>query len=171
MSPAVQDLSAGDAAHVALVDRLYRAFAERDGDTMAACYGADAHFSDPVFPDLRGDRVGGMWRMLTTRAEDFRLEVTERSVTAEGAWVRWTARYTFSQTGRPVVNHVRSELRFGPDGLIAEQRDAFGFHRWARQALGAPGLLLGWLPPLRASVQRKALAGLEEFMTGSARPS
>ncbi len=160
-----------EAPHDELVDRLYGAFAARDGDAMAACYGPGARFSDPVFVGLVGDEVGGMWKMLTSRAGDLRLEVTDRSVTADGASVSWTAHYTFSQTGRPVVNHVRSELRFGPDGLIAEQRDAFGFHRWARLALGAPGLLFGWLPPLQSSVQRKARAGLDAYMQGSAAPA
>lgn len=49
------------------------------------------------------------------------------------------------------------------DGLIAEHRDAFSFHRWARQALGPVGLLLGWTPILRAVVRRKAGARLREF--------
>ncbi|HST56238.1 MAG TPA: nuclear transport factor 2 family protein [Solirubrobacteraceae bacterium] len=158
-----------DAPQLQLVDRLYSAFAQRDGDTMAACYEPDARFSDPVFANLQGEQVGAMWRMLAARAKDFKLEVTERSTTADGASVSWVAHYTFSQTGRPVVNRVRSELRFGANGLIAEQRDEFDFHRWARQALGAPGLLFGWLPPLRASVQRKALAGLDEFMQAPTR--
>ena len=67
----------------------------------------------------------------------------------------WVAHYQFAQTGRPVVNDVHSRFRF-VDGLIAEQVDEFDFHRWSRQALGVPGLLLGWTPMLRRSVQGKA---------------
>jgi hypothetical protein len=43
--------------------------------------------------------------------------------------------------------------------------DEFSFHRWSRQALGTPGLLLGWTPVLKASVRLRAGAGLEKFMT------
>jgi hypothetical protein len=58
---------------------------------------------------------------------------------------------------------VRSTFRFA-DGAIAEQVDSFGFHRWARQALGPPGLLLGWTPMLRSTVRRRAREALDEFM-------
>ena len=64
---------------------------------------------------------------------------------------------------------MRAEFRFA-DGLIAEHRDEFDFHRWSRQALGAPGLLLGWTPLLRAAVRRRARAGLDEFMASPASP-
>ena len=65
-----------------------------------------------------------------------------------------------------IENHVQARFRFA-DGLIAEHHDEFDFHRWARQALGTPGLLLGWTPLLRASVRRRARAGLDEFMAGA----
>ena len=75
----------------------------------------------------------------------------------------WRAHYTFSQTGRAVVNDVRATMRFA-DGLIADHVDAFDFHRWARQALGTRGLLLGWTPLLRNAVRRRARAGLDEYL-------
>jgi hypothetical protein len=134
---------------------------------MAACYAPGAHFSDPVFTDLDGDEPGAMWRMLTSQATDLRIELLER--TADTA--RWRAHYAFSQTGRPVVNDVRATFRFSDDGLIADHRDEFGFHRWASQALGAPGLLLGWTPLLKAQVRRKAAASLAGFMARDAHSS
>ena len=76
----------------------------------------------------------------------------------------WTAHYTFTQTGRPVVNRVHATFRFADDGLIAEHDDAFSFHAWARQALGTQGLLLGWTPVLRGAVRRRARGNLERFM-------
>jgi ketosteroid isomerase-like protein len=148
-----------------LIDRFYAAFAARDGDAMAACYAPDARFSDPVFPDLEGREPGEMWRMLTGRASDLQIELTERAAGDDGGSARWLADYTFSQTGRPVHNDVRASFRFA-DGLIAEHRDSFDFHRWSRQALGAPGLLLGWTPLLRAAVRRRSRSALDEFMAG-----
>jgi hypothetical protein len=130
---------------------------------MAACYARDARFSDPVFTDLRGEEPGAMWRMLTARADDLAIELVEHDADDGTGSARWLADYTFSQTGRKVHNDVRATFRF-EDGLIADHRDDFDFHRWARQALGPPGLLLGWTPLLRKSVQRRARAGLDEFL-------
>jgi ketosteroid isomerase-like protein len=149
----------------ALIERFYGAFAERDGAAMAACYAPDVRFDDPVFPDLRGAEAGAMWRMLTGRATDLRVELHEHEAGEERGSAHWIAHYTFTQTGRPVVNDVRASFRFR-DGLIAEHEDRFDFYRWSRQALGTSGLLLGWTPLLRAAVRRRARAGLDEFMTG-----
>jgi len=71
--------------------------------------------------------------------------------TGLGGWARWIAKYTFTQTGRPVTNDVRAKMRFR-DGLIAEHWDSFSLHSWTRQALGTPGLLLGWSPLLLPSL-------------------
>jgi ketosteroid isomerase-like protein len=148
--------------HVQLIERFYGAFDEGDGNTMASCYSARVRFSDPVFPDLRGDRAGAMWRMLTASPGLLRIELLEHQADDAQGSAHWRAHYTFSETGRPVVNDVHASFRF-EDGLIAEHRDEFSFHRWARQALGLVGLLLGWTPLLRSAVRRKAAARLGEF--------
>jgi ketosteroid isomerase-like protein len=150
------------AENKALIERFYGAFAEGDGDTMAACYAPDAHFSDPVFPDLRGPRAGRMWQMLTSAPGDVRIELLEHEADDERGSAHWMARYTFTQTGRPVVNDIQARFRFA-GGLIAEHHDDFSFHRWSRQALGPSGLLLGWTPILRSAVRRKAGARLDAF--------
>ncbi len=146
-----------------LIQRFYAAFDRKDGDAMAACYTADASFDDPVFPGLRGKESGEMWRMLTSRANDLSIDLREHEANDETGSAHWIATYTFTQTGRPVVNDVRATFRFR-DGLIAEHRDDFSFYKWSRQALGAPGLLLGWTPILLGATRKKARAGLDEFM-------
>ena len=151
------------AANEALIERFYGAFAQRDGPGMAACYALDVQFSDPVFTDLHGREAGAMWRMLTERGTDLRVELLEHSADGDRGTAHWRAHYTFTQTGRPVVNDVRATMRFA-DGSIADHVDDFDFHRWARQALGPSGLLLGWTPLLRSAVRRKARAGLDEFL-------
>ena len=142
-----------------VVARLYDAFARRDGDEMASLYAPDAHFRDPAFGDLTGVEAGEMWRMLTGRAEDLEVEL----VSADATSAHWIARYTFTQTGRHVVNdvHARFVVR---DGLIVDHVDSFSFWRWSRQALGPAGLALGWTPLLRSRVRAKARAGLDQFM-------
>ncbi len=148
--------------HRLLIERFYAAFDEGDGAAMAASYAPDVQFSDPVFTDLRGSRAGAMWRMLTEGPGDLRVELLEHEADEARGSAHWRAHYTFTETGRPVVNDIQASFRF-EDGLIVEHRDRFSFHRWARQALGPVGLALGWTPLLRAAVRRKAAARLAKF--------
>jgi hypothetical protein len=152
------------AQNLATIERLYGAMHAKDAETMAGCYAPGATFSDPVFGGLTDGEPQDMWRMLVGRSRDMTVELVEREADGD-MWghARWIARYTFGQTGRRVVNDVRSELRFDGAGLITAQTDTFDFWRWSRQALGAPGVLLGWTPVLRASVRDKARAGLAAF--------
>lgn len=145
-----------------LIERFYTAFNAGDGDTMAACYSPDVRFSDPVFPDLRGSRAGAMWKMLTSVPGDLRIELREHTAEETEGSAHWIAHYTFTETGRPVVNDIQASFRF-KHGLIVEHRDEFDFHAWARQALGPVGLLLGWTPIVRSAVRKKAGGKLEEF--------
>lgn len=141
-----------------VIRRFYAAFNEHDGDAMAACYAPDVRFSDPAFGTLRGSEAGDMWRMLTSRAQRLEVELAEHDDTS----ARWIARYDFVQTGRPVVNDVRATFVFDGD-LIAEHDDRFSFYRWARQALGAPGVLLGWTPIIQGAVRKRARRQLDVF--------
>lgn len=147
------------------IQRFYAAFAARDGDAMAALYAPDATFRDPAFGTLTGEEAGDMWRMLTDRAEDLEIDLAEH----DAASARWVARYTFTQTGRKVTNDVRARFRFAGDGRIVEHVDEFSFWTWSRQALGPPGLLLGWTPVLRGKVRQQARAGLDAFRAQRAR--
>ena len=147
-----------------MIQRFYAAFAARDADAMVANYAPDVRFWDPVFLELRAPEAAGMWRMLAGRATDLTVELLEHEATEANGSARWRAHYTFTQTGRPVVNDVRAQFRFA-DGLIVDHRDEFDLTRWTRQALGPVGLFLGWTPVVRHGVQRRAKAGLTQFLT------
>jgi ketosteroid isomerase-like protein len=144
-----------------LIRDLYDAMNRHDGEAMANLYEPDGRFSDPAFGELTGEEAGDMWRMLTGRAEDLRVELAEHETQGDTGSARWIARYTFTRTGRPVVNDVRAAFRFH-DGRIAEHDDSFSFWGWARQALGPAGLILG-LPGVSGIVQRRARQDLDEF--------
>jgi len=146
----------------ATIERLYAAFGECNGAAMTACYAPDAHFHDPAFGDLNGGDVGAMWRMLTSRATDLKIELHEHEAGDASGSAHWIARYTFS-TGRPVVNDIRAGFRFADDGLIADHVDEFDFGKWARQALGPKGALVALLPPLRKKARAQALAQLAAY--------
>ena len=142
------------------IRQFYEAFDRHDGDTMAGLYAPDGRFRDPVFGDLSGAEAGDMWRMLTGRSEDLRVELADHSAEGDTGTAHWIATYTFS-TGRQVVNDIQARFRFR-DGKIVEHDDSFSFSRWARQALGPAGYVLG-LPPMNQLVRRKARGDLTEF--------
>jgi hypothetical protein len=147
---------------IGVIESLYRAIDSKDIGAISGCYHPEAHFRDEVF-DLRGRLVPAMWHMLCEGGKDMR--ITWRELRAEGDQGRghWDATYTFSRTGRKVVNRIDSEFRFR-DGRIVEQRDRFPFWRWSGMALGAPGYLLGWTPLIRGSVRKIAAGNLEKFL-------
>lgn len=145
------------------VRRLYDALGRKDGDAMADCYAPDATFEDPAFGRLHGPEVGAMWRMLTARAADLAVSLDFVRADDNSATVRWVAAYTFTATGRRVRNVGLANLAMA-NGVIQKHVDSFPFWRWSRQALGAPGWLLGWTPLLRSKVRRNARRQLERFM-------
>jgi ketosteroid isomerase-like protein len=141
-----------------LIHELYAGLAALDGDRMAACYADDARFEDPVFGELRGERIGAMWRMLCSGLDEIDVTVSGVSADGDGGQAHWVALYEFA--GRPVENRIDATFRFA-DGLIVDHRDEFSFHRWASQALGWPGTLAGWTPRMRRTVRRQVLARLD----------
>ncbi len=151
------------------IRRFYDAFAKLDAATMAACYAPDAQFDDEVF-SLRGAReIGGMWTMLCTATKAkggdvWKLSYRDVQADATKGQAHWDAHYLFSATGRVVDNAIDARFTFTPEGLIQTQRDSFGFWTWARQALGVPGLLLGWSPSLRRQVRSTATRNLAAYL-------
>ena len=140
------------------ITRLYEAIGRRDGDGAAACYADDASFEDPAFGRLEDGAVKDMWRMLCSRSDDLEVDLLEHG----DDWAHWAATYTFTATGRPVVNDVRSRFRFEGD-LIRDQVDTFSLRRWGAQALGARGTVLGAVGLLGRAVQKQARGNLERF--------
>ncbi len=129
---------------------------------MVACYGDDVRFEDPAFGELNDGDAGDMWRMLCANATDLRVDHTVEEASDQMARTSWTAHYTFSATGRPVRNEVTATMTIR-DGKIVDHRDDFSMWKWSSQALGMPGKLLGWSPPLAAKVRKMALANLRDF--------
>lgn len=146
-----------------VINRFYSAFARRDAEGMIACYDRNVEFSDPVFPDLKGEQAMAMWRMLCERGKDLKIE--HRDVEADDSTGRahWEAWYTFSANGNRVHNRIDARFEFR-NGKILRHRDDFSFYAWAAQALGWTGKLLGWTGMVKRKVRGKARRGLAEFI-------
>ncbi len=129
---------------------------------MGACYGPTVAFQDPVFT-VAGWRARAMWRMLCERGQDLRVSVGAIAGDAVAGSARWEAWYTFSATGRQVHNVITAHFEFA-DGRILRHTDRFDLYRWAAQALGIKGLLLGWAPPVQRAIRRQAARSLDAFI-------
>lgn len=151
-----------------LIETFYRAFQQCDAEAMAACYADDIVFSDPAFPDLRGRDAGDMWRMLTSRAVNFSLVFDGVEADDARGRAHWVATYTFSQTGNTVVNDINAQFEFR-NGKIVKHTDDFDLWKWARQALGTKGTLLGWTPMVKNAIRQQAAKGLALFQSKASR--
>jgi hypothetical protein len=151
-----------------LITRFYTAFQQRDGAAMAACYHAEVEFSDPVFQNLKGPRAKAMWIMLCERAKDLSIEFSKVAADDRGGEAHWDAWYLFSATGRTVHNIIDAKFEF-QDGLIRKHTDTFDLHRWAGQALGLSGKLLGGTSFMQNKIRGTANAGLDTFMKKTGR--
>lgn len=147
-----------------LINNFYSSFAKKDWQEMNAQYSEDIIFSDPVFGMLREHEPKAMWEMLCKSAKD--LTVTYGNIIQlddEYSTCDWVATYTFSKTGRKVVNRVRANMRFA-EGKIIEHSDAFSLHKWSSQALGFSGWLLGWNRFFQNKIKNQAKGNLLKFM-------
>lgn len=153
-------------ANAELITRFYTAFQERNGEAMVACYHPEVEFSDPVFQNLQGARAKAMWLMLCSRAKDLSVEFSKVAANDNSGQAHWDAWYLFSATGRTVHNIIDAQFEF-QDGLIRKHTDTFDFHRWAGQALGLSGRLLGGTDFMQNKIRKTANAGLDAFMKKS----
>ena len=147
-----------------LVEKFYMAFQRLDAAAMNSCYSDDIVFFDPVFGLLRGEEAKCIWEMLCKNAKDFSL--TFGNITAlddEYSTCVWVATYTFSATGKKVVNTIKANMRF-TDGKIIEHSDAFSVHKWSKQAYGIMGMLFGWNSIFQNKIKNKAKKNLLKYM-------
>jgi ketosteroid isomerase-like protein len=147
-----------------ILQEFYSSFANGDSEGMTVFYTDETVFSDPAFGTLKGNRARAMWQMLLERSGGD-LKVYPEILEAEEASgkVYWRAEYHFGPEERHVINHVNSSLTI-KEGKILRHADDFSFWQWSRQALGLPGLLLGWTPFLRNKVQQRTNKMLDSYI-------
>jgi len=136
---------------------------------MATCYADAVQFQDEVFTLHGKDQTMGMWRMLCEAVQskgraDWRLTYSGIEADASTGRAHWEAHYRFSATGRLVHNRIDAKFSFDAQGLILRHHDQFNFWRWSSQALGLPGLVLGWTPFLRSKVRAQAQQNLQRYL-------
>jgi ketosteroid isomerase-like protein len=144
-----------------IIENFYRSFAASDAEDMISYYADNIEFRDPAFGVLKGVDAKNMWRMLLRNAG---IKITYSHIKADdkSGSANWIAEYVFSRTGRKVINKVSATFEFR-DGKIIKHTDRFNLWKWAGQALGLKGYLLGWTPMIRQKIQRQTNALLKKF--------
>lgn len=146
----------------ALLEKFYTAFQNKDAETMISCYHDDIIFCDPAFGELNGEDARAMWRMLCRNAFDLKVEFSDINASLKKGSAHWEAWYTFSKTGRRVHNVVSAEFDF-KDSKIIKHIDSFNLHKWATQAFGLKGRLLGGTNFFKNKLNQQTNKALKQF--------
>ena len=130
--------------HREVIQSFYTAFAQGNAEGMISHYHKAIQFNDPAFGHLHGDEVQYMWKMLIERSKgDLQISFSAVDAYDNSGSANWKAEYTFSPTGRKVINRVSASFKFEGDKII-RHTDDFDLWKWSQQALGWKGYLLGW---------------------------
>tara|TARA_B110000046_G_scaffold178470_1_gene206389 strand:+ start:3889 stop:4356 length:468 start_codon:yes stop_codon:yes gene_type:complete len=125
-----------------VIEGFYTAFQNKAAEKMGSFYHDDIEFTDPAFGYLKVEHAKNMWRMLLIRSADLTLEFSDVHADGNKGQAHWDANYTVGRTGRKVLNKIDAEFTF-KDGKSIRHIDTFDLHKWAKQALGFKGMLLG----------------------------
>lgn len=145
-----------------VITKFYSAFQNKDAETMVKCYHDDIVFSDPAFGILTGNRAKMMWKMLC-KSDDLKIDFNVKNESQEEGAASWEAYYTFSQTGRKVHNIIEAKFEI-KDGKIIKHTDSFELHRWAKQALGFKGFLIGGTNFFKNKLQEQTNKLLDKYI-------
>jgi len=149
---------------IEIIEKFYAAFKNLDSENMASCYHKDIVFKDPAFGILKRAKAKNMWHMLCAnqKGKDFKISYTDINFKDNKGSARWEAHYTFSKTGRKVHNKITAQFEFKEDQII-KHTDNFNLYRWAQQAFGITGFLIGWTPFFRKKLQVQTNSLLSKY--------
>lgn len=152
-----------------VIQEFYQAFKDLDAEKMVAYYHNDVEFEDPAFGKLTGERAKNMWRMLikSQQGKDFQISFSNIKINGDQGSAHWEAQYNFSKTGRRVHNKIDAQFYLKNDQII-KHVDSFNLHRWAKQALGFQGWLLGGTSFFQKKLNAQVNRLLDKFEVRSA---
>lgn len=145
-----------------VINTFYTGLSERNAEKMISCYHEDVVFEDPAFGKLTSTNAKKMWHMLCNNGKDIKIEFSKIEANEQNGSAHWEAWYTFSQTGRSVHNKIDAAFEF-KDGKIIKHTDHFNLHKWASQAIGWKGKLLGGTTFFKKKIQQQTNKLLDKF--------
>lgn len=145
------------------IAKFYTAFSNGNAVQMCECYHPNIEFQDPVFGILKGDEVCKMWKMLIEKSKgNLQIDFSDIKADEYTGSAHWIAAYNFSKTNRKVINSITAQFKF-QEGLIIKHTDNFDIWKWAKQAFGWKGFLLGWTGFMQKRIQSQALSSLKNY--------
>ena len=152
----------GDSKEIIIA--FYKAFSNGKALEMVSHYHPDIVFEDPAFGQLKGEEAKAMWKMLIERSKgNIKITFSDVKTVGDSGSVNWQAVYIFGPEKRKVVNKISATFEF-KDGKIIRHTDRFDVWKWAGQALGWKGWLLGWTPLMKTQIQKQSRALLRKYM-------
>lgn len=146
-----------------LIEKFYMAFSQKDAATMTSCYADGVEFEDPAFGQLKGREAVAMWTMLLSRSKDLQVSFSDIRAESGTGRAKWTATYTFTKTGRRVVNKINATFIFS-EGEIIEHKDSFDLNAWMKMAFGWKGIFFANIPFLKSKFKQGARKTLTDYM-------
>jgi len=146
-----------------IAEKFYTAFQQKDAEGMNQNYHRDLQFEDPAFGKLDFQQTCSMWKMLCEGATD--LTINFEILRAEDKYIetRWLAEYTFTKTKKFVRNEIIAQMHF-KDSKIIRHTDNFDLYKWAKQAIGLQGWLIGSTAFFKKKLQQTTKRQLTKYM-------
>lgn len=142
---------------------FYNAFADKNAAAMNKLYHNTLRFEDPAFGKLDYAQTCAMWSMLCDSAKDLVINFTIINSDDDSVTTKWLADYNFSKTNRMVHNEIIAVMKI-EDGLIIEHIDTFNLHKWARQALGLKGYIMGGTKFFKNKLHQQTGSQLQRYI-------
>lgn len=101
--------------------------------------------------------------MLLTRSKDLTLTYSNIETTEKSGSAKWEAVYTFSKTGKKIINSIQAEFEF-KEGKIIKHTDSFNLNKWFLNAFGWKGYLFIAIPFFQFKFKKKVRQTLESFI-------
>jgi len=147
-----------------IIENFYEAFCALDAERMVEWYHTDVTFEDPAFGVLKGEQAKNMWRMLceSQQGKNFTVKTSNITYQENKGLARWEAYYVFGKGKRKVHNVINAEFQF-KDGKIINHIDKFNLYKWAKQAIGFKGFLVGWTTYFKRKLHKQTNQRLMAF--------
>ncbi|ARU92149.1 hypothetical protein SCLARK_001685 [Spiroplasma clarkii] len=145
-----------------VVVKFFTALSKGDWKLMNNLYSKDVAFSDTVFGELNYSQITNLWEMLLTENPDLsaNFKIVEDG---EVVKVQWVMVSKFGQKHRKVILNILSTLEVSK-GKIIKHNDHFDFKKWAKQALGIIGWMLGSKQSFKNRIKEEAFIKLNSFI-------
>jgi hypothetical protein len=144
---------------------LYNCLQDRNIDGMLSCYHPNVVFHDPVFGELKRERLFYMWRMLLSRmGSNAKIEIQNVYALNKKATCSWSADYEYGRSKKKIHNEINSNFKFEGNRIIS-QSDSFDLYKWSKQANGLVGFLFGWTPTMQNMIVKQSNQFLDYYIS------